>query len=82
MLLVTLAHTSVDAFFVGDFFGAPSVTGASTLPFVTGFVPVAVLLIVVTRGRLGYDCYLREDPDAAQFAEVAREAARIAGPRD
>jgi hypothetical protein len=44
----------VDAFLVGQFFNAPIVSGTSTLPFVTGIVPVALLLVIVTRGRLGY----------------------------
>jgi membrane protease YdiL (CAAX protease family) len=57
VLLATLAHASVDAFFVGQFFDAPIVSGTSLLPFVTGFVPVALLLVLVTRGRLGYERY-------------------------
>jgi membrane protease YdiL (CAAX protease family) len=65
VLLAVLAHTSVDVFFVGQLFGAPIVSGASTLPFVTGFVPAALLLVLVTRGRLGYENYIREDPDLA-----------------
>jgi membrane protease YdiL (CAAX protease family) len=65
VLLATLAHASVDAFFVGQFFGAPIVSGASNLPFVTGSVPAALLLVSVTRGRLGYERYRREDPDPA-----------------
>jgi membrane protease YdiL (CAAX protease family) len=54
VLLPTLAHASVDAFLVGQFFNAPIVSGTSTLPLVTGVVPVALLLVIVTRGRLGY----------------------------
>jgi uncharacterized protein len=65
VLLAALAHASVDAFFVDQLFVAPIVSGASTLPFVTGFVPVALLLVVFTRGRLGYDRYRREGPDPA-----------------
>jgi membrane protease YdiL (CAAX protease family) len=65
VLLATLAHASVDAFFVGQFFAAPVVSGASNLPLVTGFVPAALLLVVVTRGRLGYERPKREDPDPA-----------------
>jgi uncharacterized protein len=61
VLLATLAHTSVDAFFVGQFFNAPVVSGTSLLPFATGVVPVALLLIIVTRGRLGYEQYRRDE---------------------
>jgi len=30
-----------------------------------GFGALALLLVIVTRGRLGYDHYRREDPDPA-----------------
>ena len=61
MLLTTLAHTSVDAFFVGQFFNASIVGGTSTLPFVTGVVPVALLLVIATRGCLSYEHCLPDD---------------------
>jgi membrane protease YdiL (CAAX protease family) len=60
VLLAILAHTSVDAFNPSQFFLAPIVRGASNLPFLIAFGPVAVLLVVFTRGRLGYQHYLRE----------------------
>ena len=34
--------------------------GTGLLPFVIGFGAVALLLIVFTRGRLGYDHYLQQ----------------------
>jgi uncharacterized protein len=66
VLLVVLVHASVDAFFLSQLFFAPIV--ASLLPFTIGFGALALLLVVLTRGRLGYDRYLREaeeDPDLA-----------------
>jgi membrane protease YdiL (CAAX protease family) len=65
VLLAALAHASVDAFFVGQFFAATVVSGASNLPLVTGFVPAALLLVILTRGRLGYERYQREEPNPA-----------------
>jgi membrane protease YdiL (CAAX protease family) len=53
VLIIALAHTSVDVFFLDQLFLAPVAT--SLLPFVTGFGAVAFLLIVCTRGRLGYE---------------------------
>ena len=66
VLLAILAHTSVDAFNPSEFFLAPIVRGASNLPFLIAFGPVAVLLVVFTRGRLGYQDYLREAGAAPQ----------------
>jgi uncharacterized protein len=66
VLLVVLMHTSLDAFFVERFFLAP--IAASNLALTIGFGALALLLVVLTRGRLGYDRYLREadeDPDMA-----------------
>ncbi len=54
LLIVILVHASNDAFFINQLFLAPSVTD-SLLPFVVGFGAVAVLLIILTRGRLDYD---------------------------
>jgi membrane protease YdiL (CAAX protease family) len=53
VLITTLAHTSVDAFFLNQLFLAPA--AASLVPFVIGFGFVAILLIVFTRGQLGYE---------------------------
>jgi membrane protease YdiL (CAAX protease family) len=72
VLLAILAHTSVDAFNPSQFFLAPIVRGASNLPFLIAFGPVAVLLVVFTRGRLGYQHCLREaDPDPAPRSAAA-----------
>ena len=66
VLLPILAHTSVDAFNPSEFFLAPVVRGASNIPFLIAFAPVALLLMIFTRGRLGYQHYLQEaEPDAA-----------------
>jgi uncharacterized protein len=59
LLIVILAHASNDAFFINQLFRAPIVTD-SLLPVVVGFGAVAVLLIILTRGRLDYDRY-RQD---------------------
>jgi membrane protease YdiL (CAAX protease family) len=66
VLLPILAHTSVDAFNPSEFFLAPIVRGASNIPFLVAFGPVALLLMTFTRGRLGYQHDLHEaEPDAA-----------------
>ncbi|MGE5261288.1 MAG: CPBP family intramembrane glutamic endopeptidase [Actinomycetota bacterium] len=54
LLIVILVHASNDAFFINQLFRAPIVAD-SLLPFVVGFGAVAVLLIILTRGRLDYD---------------------------
>jgi hypothetical protein len=66
VLLAILAHTSFDAFFVERFFLAP--IAGSNLPLTIGLGVLALVIIIFTRGRLGYDRYLREadeDPDMA-----------------
>jgi membrane protease YdiL (CAAX protease family) len=64
VLLPILAHTSVDAFNPSEFFLAPVVRGASNIPFLIAFAPVALLLMIFTRGRLGYQHCLQEaEPD-------------------
>ena len=63
LLIMILVHASNDAFFINQLFLAPVVTH-SLLPFVTGFGALAVLLVIFTRGRLGYDHYQQEEePD-------------------
>jgi hypothetical protein len=65
VLLPILAHTSVDAFNPSEFFLASVIRGASNIPFLIAFGPVALLLMIFTRGRLGYQRYLQEaEPDA------------------
>jgi membrane protease YdiL (CAAX protease family) len=53
LLIVILMHASNDAFFINQLFLAPIVTD-SLLPFVIGFGATALLLVLLTRGRLGY----------------------------
>ena len=55
MLLVILAHGSVNSAAVAVYglFPAPAVTGGIT-NFVIGFGVAAVVIVAVTRGRLGY----------------------------
>jgi membrane protease YdiL (CAAX protease family) len=55
LLLAILVHTSIDAFSgtLGAIFPARAV--ASALPLLIGFGVVAVVLIVLTRGRLSYE---------------------------
>jgi membrane protease YdiL (CAAX protease family) len=54
VLVAILVHTSIDAFFapLGAMFSASAVSSA--LPLIIGFGVVAVVLIVLTRGRLDY----------------------------
>jgi membrane protease YdiL (CAAX protease family) len=53
LVIVILMHASNDAFFIDQLFLAPIVTH-SLLPFVIGFGATALLLVFLTRGRLGY----------------------------
>jgi membrane protease YdiL (CAAX protease family) len=71
LLMVILMHASNDAFFIDRLFASPLVS-ASLLPFVIGFGTFALLLVLVTRGRLGYDRYLQElHADSANAASPA-----------
>jgi membrane protease YdiL (CAAX protease family) len=57
ILLAILIHTSFDVFVgpVGQLFPAPLVTGyGGALPMLIGLGATALLLVVFTRGRLGY----------------------------
>lgn len=62
LLIVILVHASNDAFFIDQLFLAPIVT-SSLLPFVIGFGATALLLVVLTRGRLGYRHSQQEEDD-------------------
>jgi len=53
VFIAILMHASNDAFFIDQLFRAPIVT-SSLLSFVIGFGATALLLVVLTRGRLGY----------------------------
>jgi uncharacterized protein len=61
LLLAMLVHASIDTFgsTLGEVFPAPAVS--SSLPLLIGFGVVAVVLVAITRGRLGY----RQDATAA-----------------
>jgi membrane protease YdiL (CAAX protease family) len=61
LFMTILAHTSINAFsvYIGPMF--PSQAGSLVNGFV-GFGGAALLLILLTRGRLGFDHYLREVP--------------------
>jgi len=61
LLLAMLVHASIDTFgsTLGEIFPAPA--ASSSLPLLIGFGVVAVVLVALTRGRLGY----RQDADAA-----------------
>ena len=62
VLLAILLHTSFDVLVgpVGLLFPAPVVTGyGGAVPLLIGLGVTAVLLVVFTRGRLGYEHYLQ-----------------------
>jgi membrane protease YdiL (CAAX protease family) len=66
LLIVILAHASNDAFFINQLFVAPVVTN-TLLPLVIGFGAVALLLVILTRGRLSCDHYRqKEEADAGR----------------
>jgi membrane protease YdiL (CAAX protease family) len=65
LLIVILVHASNDAFFINQLFPAP-IVASSLLPFVIGFGALALLLVVLTQGRLGHEHYQQEkEPDPA-----------------
>jgi membrane protease YdiL (CAAX protease family) len=66
LLLVMLVHASIDTFgsALGEIFPAPA--ASSTLPLLIGFGAVAVVLVALTRGRLGY----RRDTEAVSAPRV------------
>src|SRR5215203_3102248 len=69
LLIAILVHATFDTTFVllNLLFPAPSVTDyGSTVPVLIGYGAVALLVIALTRGRLGYQHYQQEeDPDLA-----------------
>ncbi len=71
LLIAVLMHASFNTTFLilNLLFPAPLVTEyGSTVPAVLGFGAVALLVVALTRGRLGYDHYLQEaegQPDPA-----------------
>jgi hypothetical protein len=70
ILLAILLHTSFDVLVdpVGLLFPAPLVTDyGGALPMLIGLGVTALVLVVLTRGRLGYQNYRQEEeyPDPA-----------------
>jgi uncharacterized protein len=69
VLIAILLHTSFDVLVgpVGLLFPAPVVTGyGGAVPLLVGLSVTALLLVVFTRGRLGYQQYRQEvEPDSA-----------------
>ena len=69
LLIIILLHTSFDVLVgpVGQIFPAPVVTGyGGAVPMLIGLGVTALLLVALTRGRLGYQHYQQEeDPDLA-----------------
>jgi membrane protease YdiL (CAAX protease family) len=69
VLIAILVHETFDTTFVflNLLFTAPLVTDyGSTVPMVIGFGAVALLVVALTRGRLGYQHYRQEEePDLA-----------------
>jgi membrane protease YdiL (CAAX protease family) len=69
ILLAILLHTSIDALVepVGQLFPAPLVTDyGGALPLLIGMGVTALVLVALTRGRLGYRNYRQAvGPDSA-----------------
>ncbi len=68
LLIAVLVHTTFDMTFVilNLLFTAPIVTDyGSTVPILIGCGAMALLVIALTRGRLGYQRYRGEEPDPA-----------------
>jgi hypothetical protein len=64
ILLAILLHASFDVLVgpVGQLFPAPLVTGyGGALPMLIGLGVTALLIVVLTRGRLGYRNYHQDD---------------------
>jgi membrane protease YdiL (CAAX protease family) len=70
LVVVILLHASNDAFFTERLFPVPVVTD-SLLPTAVGFGVAALLLIVLTRGRLGYQDL--EQQEAVERDKLLRE---------
>jgi uncharacterized protein len=68
LLVAILLHTSFDVLVgpVGLLFPAPVVTSyGGAVPLLIGLGVTALLLVALTRGRLGYRNYRQGDPDRA-----------------
>ena len=69
ILMAILIHATFDwtTLPVGQLFTAPNLDDYSLLPILSGFGTLAVVLVVLTRGRLGYQHYHQEveEPQSA-----------------
>jgi uncharacterized protein len=68
LLIAILIHWSFDVAAGGivvPLFPAPIVVDYGLLPILVGFGPVALLVVALTRGRLGYQHYQQEEPNLA-----------------
>jgi uncharacterized protein len=68
LLIAILIHWSFDAFATGILapnFTAPIVSDYGPLPILVGYGVVALLVVALTRGCLGYQHYQQEDPNLA-----------------
>jgi len=68
LLITMLMHASFNTFankIVAPLFPAPILSEYGLLPVLVGFGATALVLIVVTRGRLGYQHYQQEELDRA-----------------
>jgi hypothetical protein len=68
VLVAVLLHTSFDVFVgpVGLLFPAPVVTSyGAAVPLLIGLGVTALVVVALTRGRLGYQRYRQGDPDPA-----------------
>jgi membrane protease YdiL (CAAX protease family) len=67
LLIMMLMHASFNTFankVAAPLFPAPILQDYGLLPVLIGFAVTAIVLIIVTRGRLGYDAYTRESSPA------------------
>ena len=70
VLMAILVHASFNGFvtgILGPLFTAPILEDYGLLPILGGFGALAVVLVALTRGRLGYQHYNQgvEEPDPA-----------------
>ncbi|WP_445185149.1 CPBP family intramembrane glutamic endopeptidase [Pseudonocardia sp. Cha107L01] len=74
LLITMLMHASFNTFanrIVAPLFPAPILNEYGLLPTLVGFGAVALLLVALTRGRLGYQHYRQETPDRAAATTTA-----------
>jgi hypothetical protein len=71
LLIIILLHTSFDVLVgpVSQIFPAPVVTGyGGAVPMLIGLSVTALLIVALTRGRLGYQHYQQEEDPAPATA--------------